>query len=108
IDAIFSAAEIGFTGSLVGSMVLTKLAAYMGTITVEKQMSQEQRRVLLQWEPPHWCRKPKALWISRNCCHMSCGHLSACKGSTSSPACRMGASGKLAWKSRSSRLASNV
>uniref|UniRef100_A0A3B3RPB3 Uncharacterized protein n=1 Tax=Paramormyrops kingsleyae TaxID=1676925 RepID=A0A3B3RPB3_9TELE len=91
MEAIFSAAEMGFTGSLVGSSIPCegegRLAAYMGTITGLAQsrarvmyhdgkltmflvsMPREQSRVLLLCEPPHWCRRPKALWMSCSCCH---------------------------------------
>uniref|UniRef100_A0A8D2JKS8 Uncharacterized protein n=1 Tax=Varanus komodoensis TaxID=61221 RepID=A0A8D2JKS8_VARKO len=48
IEAIFSAADIGFRGSLVGSNIP---AAYMGTITGCFLLP---RSFLLLWEPPHW------------------------------------------------------
>uniref|UniRef100_A0A665T2A6 Uncharacterized protein n=1 Tax=Echeneis naucrates TaxID=173247 RepID=A0A665T2A6_ECHNA len=60
MEAIISAAETGFTGSL--------LAAYIGTMTgcffcpvnsgltmFLVSMPRQQSRALLQWEPPHWC-----------------------------------------------------
>uniref|UniRef100_A0A8C9XS02 Uncharacterized protein n=1 Tax=Sander lucioperca TaxID=283035 RepID=A0A8C9XS02_SANLU len=51
IEAIISAAETGFTGSLTG---LTRLAAYMGTMT----------GCFFCPEPPHWYRRPSASWIN--------------------------------------------
>uniref|UniRef100_A0A667XNR3 Uncharacterized protein n=1 Tax=Myripristis murdjan TaxID=586833 RepID=A0A667XNR3_9TELE len=80
MEAIISAAETGFTGSLVGSSIPfntqthTQLAAYMGTMTgcffcpvnrnkltmFRMSMPREQSSVLLQWEPPHWCLSPNA------------------------------------------------
>uniref|UniRef100_A0A3B4XVK1 Uncharacterized protein n=1 Tax=Seriola lalandi dorsalis TaxID=1841481 RepID=A0A3B4XVK1_SERLL len=71
MEAIISAAETGFTGSLVGSMWmcrLTRLAAYIGTMTgcffcpeltmFLVSMPRQQSRALLQWEPPHWYLRP--------------------------------------------------
>uniref|UniRef100_A0A8C0UPE7 Uncharacterized protein n=1 Tax=Cyanistes caeruleus TaxID=156563 RepID=A0A8C0UPE7_CYACU len=56
IEAIFSAADIGFKGSL-----LTSPAAYMGTITgcflltiFLVSIPREHKSFLLLWEPPHW------------------------------------------------------
>uniref|UniRef100_A0A8C5WPU1 Uncharacterized protein n=1 Tax=Laticauda laticaudata TaxID=8630 RepID=A0A8C5WPU1_LATLA len=52
IEAIFSAAEIGFMGSFVE---LTNPAAYMGTMTGCFLLPvKKQRSFLLLWEPPHW------------------------------------------------------
>uniref|UniRef100_A0A3P8Y5D4 Uncharacterized protein n=1 Tax=Esox lucius TaxID=8010 RepID=A0A3P8Y5D4_ESOLU len=72
MDAIISAADMGFTGSLVGSSML---AAYMGTITeltmFLMSMPSEQRSFLLLCEPPHWCRRPNASWMSSSCLHSS-------------------------------------
>uniref|UniRef100_A0A3Q3J8L3 Uncharacterized protein n=1 Tax=Monopterus albus TaxID=43700 RepID=A0A3Q3J8L3_MONAL len=69
IEAIISAAETGFMGSLVGSNIpytpLTRPAAYMGTMTgcflcprltmFRVSMPRQQSSALLQWEPPHCC-----------------------------------------------------
>uniref|UniRef100_A0A8B9DSU6 Uncharacterized protein n=1 Tax=Anser cygnoides TaxID=8845 RepID=A0A8B9DSU6_ANSCY len=55
MEAIFSAADIGFRGSL-----LTSPAAYMGTITgcflltiFLVSIPKEHKSFLLLWEPPH-------------------------------------------------------
>uniref|UniRef100_A0A3B4VNQ3 Uncharacterized protein n=1 Tax=Seriola dumerili TaxID=41447 RepID=A0A3B4VNQ3_SERDU len=67
MEAIISAAETGFTGSLVGSSIPWGggLAAYIGTMTgcffcpeltmFLVSMPRQQSRALLQWEPPHCC-----------------------------------------------------
>uniref|UniRef100_A0A8C6XXD8 Uncharacterized protein n=1 Tax=Naja naja TaxID=35670 RepID=A0A8C6XXD8_NAJNA len=53
IEAIFSAAEIGFMGSFL--LELTNPAAYMGTMTGCFLLPvKKQRSFLLLWEPPHW------------------------------------------------------
>uniref|UniRef100_A0A3B5LTN5 Uncharacterized protein n=1 Tax=Xiphophorus couchianus TaxID=32473 RepID=A0A3B5LTN5_9TELE len=64
MEAIISAAETGFSGSLVGSKELTRPA--LGTIrTFIKltmflvSMPRQQSRTLLPWEPPHWYRRPR-------------------------------------------------
>uniref|UniRef100_A0A8C2LQ53 Uncharacterized protein n=1 Tax=Cricetulus griseus TaxID=10029 RepID=A0A8C2LQ53_CRIGR len=63
IEAIFSAADSGFNGSLKYS-VLTNPAAYMGTITgcfllpVNMSIPKAHKSFLLLWEPPHWYLKP--------------------------------------------------
>uniref|UniRef100_A0A8C5T5I8 Uncharacterized protein n=1 Tax=Malurus cyaneus samueli TaxID=2593467 RepID=A0A8C5T5I8_9PASS len=66
IEAIFSAADIGFKGSL-----LTSPAAYMGTITgcflltiFLVSIPKEHKSFLLLWEPPHWYLSPYASWMS--------------------------------------------
>uniref|UniRef100_H2P617 Uncharacterized protein n=1 Tax=Pongo abelii TaxID=9601 RepID=H2P617_PONAB len=79
MEAIFSAAESGFNGSLVEIFVLTNPAAYMGTITgcfllpvkstnkltmFRVSIPKEHKSFLLLWEPPHWYLKPCASWIS--------------------------------------------
>uniref|UniRef100_A0A8B9FZ64 Uncharacterized protein n=1 Tax=Amazona collaria TaxID=241587 RepID=A0A8B9FZ64_9PSIT len=79
IEAIFSAADIGFKGSL-----LTSPAAYMGTITgcfllpVKNRLTiflvsipKEHKSFLLLWEPPHWYLSPYASWISCSSVHTS-------------------------------------
>uniref|UniRef100_A0A8B9MBL4 Uncharacterized protein n=1 Tax=Accipiter nisus TaxID=211598 RepID=A0A8B9MBL4_9AVES len=83
IEAIFSAADIGFKGSL-----LTSPAAYMGTITgcfllpvktlfTDKltiflvSIPKEHKSFLLLWEPPHWYLSPYASWISCSSVHTS-------------------------------------
>uniref|UniRef100_A0A3Q3F9N1 Uncharacterized protein n=1 Tax=Kryptolebias marmoratus TaxID=37003 RepID=A0A3Q3F9N1_KRYMA len=71
MEAIISAAETGFTGSLVGS------TAYIGTITGFRlrltmflvSMPRQQRSALLQCEPPHWYLRPTASWTSCSCSH---------------------------------------
>uniref|UniRef100_A0A3P8U8X5 Uncharacterized protein n=1 Tax=Amphiprion percula TaxID=161767 RepID=A0A3P8U8X5_AMPPE len=80
MEAIISAAETGFTGSLVGSR-LTRPAAYIGTMTgcffcpvnrltmLRVSMPRQQSRALLQCEPPHWYRRPRASWMSCSCIH---------------------------------------
>uniref|UniRef100_A0A8C7A0B7 Uncharacterized protein n=1 Tax=Nothoprocta perdicaria TaxID=30464 RepID=A0A8C7A0B7_NOTPE len=62
IEAIFSAADRGFKGSLVGSNIP---AAYMGTITgcflltiFLVSIPKEHKSFLLLWEPPHWYLSP--------------------------------------------------
>uniref|UniRef100_A0A8D0FVV8 Uncharacterized protein n=1 Tax=Strix occidentalis caurina TaxID=311401 RepID=A0A8D0FVV8_STROC len=65
IEAIFSAADIGFKGSL-----LTSPAAYMGTIT-GCFLLPEHKSFLLLWEPPHWYLSPYASWISCSSVHTS-------------------------------------
>uniref|UniRef100_A0A8B9JE94 Uncharacterized protein n=1 Tax=Astyanax mexicanus TaxID=7994 RepID=A0A8B9JE94_ASTMX len=94
IEAIISAAETGFTGSLVGS----KLTIFLVSIP------SEHSSVLL----------PKALWMSCSCRHTSCSTLQdryqtrdrekALSEGTSSPTGATGASGKLTRKSFSSRV----
>uniref|UniRef100_A0A3Q4BT24 Uncharacterized protein n=1 Tax=Mola mola TaxID=94237 RepID=A0A3Q4BT24_MOLML len=84
IEAIISAAETGFTGSLVGSSIpcehsRSRLAAYMGTMTgcffcptltmFRVSMPRQQSSTLLQWEPPHWYLRPNASWMSWSCVH---------------------------------------
>uniref|UniRef100_A0A669BGN9 Uncharacterized protein n=1 Tax=Oreochromis niloticus TaxID=8128 RepID=A0A669BGN9_ORENI len=81
IEAIISAAETGFTGSLVGSSIpythahTHAPAAYMGTMTgcffcprvltmFLVSMPRQQRSALLQWEPPHWYLRPNASWMT--------------------------------------------
>uniref|UniRef100_A0A8C0A0R3 Uncharacterized protein n=1 Tax=Anas zonorhyncha TaxID=75864 RepID=A0A8C0A0R3_9AVES len=73
MEAIFSAADIGFRGSL-----LTSPAAYMGTITgcflltiFLVSIPKEHKSFLLLWEPPHWYRSPYASWISCSSVHTS-------------------------------------
>uniref|UniRef100_A0A663E946 Uncharacterized protein n=1 Tax=Aquila chrysaetos chrysaetos TaxID=223781 RepID=A0A663E946_AQUCH len=73
IEAIFSAADIGFKGSL-----LTSPAAYMGTITgcflltiFLVSIPKEHKSFLLLWEPPHWYLSPYASWISCSSVHTS-------------------------------------
>uniref|UniRef100_A0A3P9JV56 Uncharacterized protein n=1 Tax=Oryzias latipes TaxID=8090 RepID=A0A3P9JV56_ORYLA len=69
---IISAAETGFTDSLVGSSIpWREPAAYMGTMTgcffcplqltmFRVSMPRQPSRALLQWEPPHWYLRPSA------------------------------------------------
>uniref|UniRef100_A0A3Q3CGK8 Uncharacterized protein n=1 Tax=Haplochromis burtoni TaxID=8153 RepID=A0A3Q3CGK8_HAPBU len=75
IEAIISAAETGFTGSLSLLDALTRPAAYMGTMTgcffcprvltmFLVSMPRQQRSALLQWEPPHWYLRPNASWMT--------------------------------------------
>uniref|UniRef100_A0A3P9NCD4 Uncharacterized protein n=1 Tax=Poecilia reticulata TaxID=8081 RepID=A0A3P9NCD4_POERE len=68
MEAIISAAETGFTGSLVGSKELTRPAAYIGTMTELTMflvsMPRQQSSTLLPWEPPHWYRRPRASWTT--------------------------------------------
>uniref|UniRef100_A0A3P9C8L2 Uncharacterized protein n=1 Tax=Maylandia zebra TaxID=106582 RepID=A0A3P9C8L2_9CICH len=75
IEAIISAAETGFTGSLSLLDALTRPAAYMGTMTgcffcprvltmFLVSMPRQQSSALLQWEPPHWYLRPNASWIA--------------------------------------------
>uniref|UniRef100_A0A2K5D590 Uncharacterized protein n=1 Tax=Aotus nancymaae TaxID=37293 RepID=A0A2K5D590_AOTNA len=83
MEAIFSAAESGFNGSLVEIFVLTNPAAYMGTITgcflllikrltmFRVSIPKEHKSFLLLWEPPHWYLKPCASWISCSSVHTS-------------------------------------
>uniref|UniRef100_A0A6I8PHC9 Uncharacterized protein n=1 Tax=Ornithorhynchus anatinus TaxID=9258 RepID=A0A6I8PHC9_ORNAN len=80
IEAIFSAADTGFNGSLVeGFPVLTSPAAYMGTITgcfllltiFRVSIPKEHKSFLLLWEPPHWYFNPYASWISCSSVHTS-------------------------------------
>uniref|UniRef100_A0A8D2EY51 Uncharacterized protein n=1 Tax=Theropithecus gelada TaxID=9565 RepID=A0A8D2EY51_THEGE len=86
MEAIFSAAESGFNGSLVEIFVLTNPAAYMGTITgcfllpvkstnkltmFRVSIPKEHKSCLLLWEPPHWYLKPCASWISCSSVHTS-------------------------------------
>uniref|UniRef100_A0A8C4KA98 Uncharacterized protein n=1 Tax=Dromaius novaehollandiae TaxID=8790 RepID=A0A8C4KA98_DRONO len=73
IEAIFSAADMGFKGSL-----LTSPAAYMGTITgcflltiFLVSIPKEHKSFLLLWEPPHWYLSPYASWISCSSVHTS-------------------------------------
>uniref|UniRef100_A0A669P9H8 Uncharacterized protein n=1 Tax=Phasianus colchicus TaxID=9054 RepID=A0A669P9H8_PHACC len=73
MEAIFSAADIGFKGSL-----LTSPAAYMGTMTgcflltiFLVSIPKEHKSFLLLWEPPHWYRSPYASWISCSSAHTS-------------------------------------
>uniref|UniRef100_A0A3Q2UBQ5 Uncharacterized protein n=1 Tax=Gallus gallus TaxID=9031 RepID=A0A3Q2UBQ5_CHICK len=73
MEAIFSAADIGFRGSL-----LTSPAAYMGTMTgcflltiFLVSIPKEHKSFLLLWEPPHWYRSPCASWISCSSVHTS-------------------------------------
>uniref|UniRef100_A0A803WCC3 Uncharacterized protein n=1 Tax=Ficedula albicollis TaxID=59894 RepID=A0A803WCC3_FICAL len=73
IEAIFSAADIGFKGSL-----LTSPAAYMGTITgcflltiFLVSIPREHKSFLLLWEPPHWYLSPYASWMSCSSVHTS-------------------------------------
>uniref|UniRef100_A0A3Q1CVZ6 Uncharacterized protein n=1 Tax=Amphiprion ocellaris TaxID=80972 RepID=A0A3Q1CVZ6_AMPOC len=65
MEAIISAAETGFTGSLVGSIVC--LCA--GLTMLRVSMPRQQSRALLQCEPPHWYRRPRASWMSCSCIH---------------------------------------
>uniref|UniRef100_A0A8C7K783 Uncharacterized protein n=1 Tax=Oncorhynchus kisutch TaxID=8019 RepID=A0A8C7K783_ONCKI len=95
MDVIISAADMGFTGSLVGS-------------------SMEQSSVLLLCEPPHWCRRPNASWMSSSwgyfshplsgtplfiscssCCNLAGGSSRVLRGTTSTPTCGAGASGNI-------------
>uniref|UniRef100_A0A8C2VQ62 Uncharacterized protein n=1 Tax=Chinchilla lanigera TaxID=34839 RepID=A0A8C2VQ62_CHILA len=80
MEAIFSAADSGFNGSLVAISVLTNPAAYMGTITgcfllpvksYTLSIPKEHKSFLLLWEPPHWYLKPCASWISCSSVHTS-------------------------------------
>uniref|UniRef100_A0A3B3BQY5 Uncharacterized protein n=1 Tax=Oryzias melastigma TaxID=30732 RepID=A0A3B3BQY5_ORYME len=69
MEVIISAAETGFTGSLVGSSALTRPAAYMGTMTgcfFCPVKSWEGQTALLQWDPPHWYLRPSASCTSRS------------------------------------------
>uniref|UniRef100_A0A674HUL4 Uncharacterized protein n=1 Tax=Taeniopygia guttata TaxID=59729 RepID=A0A674HUL4_TAEGU len=77
IEAIFSAADIGFKGSL-----LTSPAAYMGTITgcflltiFLVSIPREHKSFLLLWEPPHWYLSPYASWMSCSSVHTSISSL---------------------------------
>uniref|UniRef100_A0A452S2L6 Uncharacterized protein n=1 Tax=Ursus americanus TaxID=9643 RepID=A0A452S2L6_URSAM len=84
MEAIFSAADSGFNGSLVDIFVLTNPAAYMGTITgcfllptltkltmFRVSIPKEHKSFLLLWEPPHWYLKPCASWMSCSSVHTS-------------------------------------
>uniref|UniRef100_A0A3Q2DJJ0 Uncharacterized protein n=1 Tax=Cyprinodon variegatus TaxID=28743 RepID=A0A3Q2DJJ0_CYPVA len=83
MEAIISAAETGFAGSLSsGWAELTRPAAYIGTMTgcfrcpdrltmFLVSMPRQQSRTLLQCEPPHWYRSPRASWTSRSCVQTS-------------------------------------
>uniref|UniRef100_A0A8C3K9D8 Uncharacterized protein n=1 Tax=Calidris pygmaea TaxID=425635 RepID=A0A8C3K9D8_9CHAR len=62
IEAIFSAADIGFKGSLVGCFLLT-----IFLVSIPK----EHKSFLLLWEPPHWYLSPYASWISCSSVHTS-------------------------------------
>uniref|UniRef100_A0AAY4DJG8 Uncharacterized protein n=1 Tax=Denticeps clupeoides TaxID=299321 RepID=A0AAY4DJG8_9TELE len=67
-----SAAEVGFTDSLVGSSIpLNLLAANAGTITGcffwPVKTCRPTISSLLLWEPPHWNWRPKASWMSWRC-----------------------------------------
>uniref|UniRef100_A0AAR2M103 Uncharacterized protein n=1 Tax=Pygocentrus nattereri TaxID=42514 RepID=A0AAR2M103_PYGNA len=66
MDAIISAAETGFTGSLVGSNIPS---AYMGTITGSVPLPRNQLTMFLVSIPREHSRVllPKALWTSCNC-----------------------------------------
>uniref|UniRef100_A0A3P9LJ52 Uncharacterized protein n=1 Tax=Oryzias latipes TaxID=8090 RepID=A0A3P9LJ52_ORYLA len=78
---IISAAETGFTGSLVGSSIpWREPAAYMGTMTgcffcppqltmFRVSMPRQPSRALLQWEPPHWYLRPSASCTSWSRAH---------------------------------------
>uniref|UniRef100_A0A8D3BHS7 Uncharacterized protein n=1 Tax=Scophthalmus maximus TaxID=52904 RepID=A0A8D3BHS7_SCOMX len=71
IDAIISAAETGFTGSLVGSSIPCTEGLFPGEgLTMFRvSMPRQQSRTLLQCEPPHWYRRPSASWTSWSCVH---------------------------------------
>uniref|UniRef100_A0A8C0B3M2 Uncharacterized protein n=1 Tax=Buteo japonicus TaxID=224669 RepID=A0A8C0B3M2_9AVES len=86
IEAIFSAADIGFKGSL-----LTSPAAYMGTITgcflltiFLVSIPKEHKSFLLLWEPPHWYLSPYASWISCSSVHTSISSLTGMEGKQTS------------------------
>uniref|UniRef100_A0A8C9G2A5 Uncharacterized protein n=1 Tax=Pavo cristatus TaxID=9049 RepID=A0A8C9G2A5_PAVCR len=97
MEAIFSAADIGFKGSL-----LTSPAAYMGTMTgcflltiFLVSIPKEHNSFLLLWEPPHWYRSPCASWTSCSSVHTS--------GMISSSISRTGMEGKQTSNIRSRR-----
>uniref|UniRef100_A0A8C8FRF6 Uncharacterized protein n=1 Tax=Oncorhynchus tshawytscha TaxID=74940 RepID=A0A8C8FRF6_ONCTS len=99
MDVIISAADMGFTGSLVGS----KLTMFL------MSMPREQSSVLLLCEPPHWCRRPNASWMSSSCLHNTSPSEQICSSrvlreTTSTLTCGASASGKISRKSFSSRL----
>uniref|UniRef100_A0A8B9T775 Uncharacterized protein n=1 Tax=Anas platyrhynchos TaxID=8839 RepID=A0A8B9T775_ANAPL len=64
MEAIFSAADIGFRGSLVASFI-DRLTIFLVSIP------KEHKSFLLLWEPPHWYRSPYASWISCSSVHTS-------------------------------------
>uniref|UniRef100_A0A8C4U4U9 Uncharacterized protein n=1 Tax=Falco tinnunculus TaxID=100819 RepID=A0A8C4U4U9_FALTI len=111
IEAIFSAADIGFKGSLVGSNIP---AAYMGTITgcflltiFLVSIPKEHKSFLLLWEPPHWYLSPYASWISCSSVHTSIIFAKVSSELISSSISRTGMGGKQTSNIRSRRL-SNV
>uniref|UniRef100_A0A671WIM6 Uncharacterized protein n=1 Tax=Sparus aurata TaxID=8175 RepID=A0A671WIM6_SPAAU len=67
MEAIISAAETGFTGSLIRRLsscscrVSTPPPLRLTMFLVS--MPRQQSRALLQWEPPHWYLRPSASWI---------------------------------------------
>uniref|UniRef100_A0A3B4YYZ4 Uncharacterized protein n=1 Tax=Stegastes partitus TaxID=144197 RepID=A0A3B4YYZ4_9TELE len=73
MEAIISAAETGFTGSLVGSSPEVSVCCSVlcvcvqGLTMLRVSMPRQQSRALLQWEPPHWYRRPRASWMSCSC-----------------------------------------
>uniref|UniRef100_A0A8C5BQ72 Uncharacterized protein n=1 Tax=Gadus morhua TaxID=8049 RepID=A0A8C5BQ72_GADMO len=70
MEVIISAAEMGFTGSLVGSNMPCNTHTLSPLLTMFRvSMPREQSSVLLLWEPPHWCLSPNASWMSSSCLH---------------------------------------
>uniref|UniRef100_A0A3Q1H8U6 Uncharacterized protein n=1 Tax=Acanthochromis polyacanthus TaxID=80966 RepID=A0A3Q1H8U6_9TELE len=87
MEAIISAADLpsSLTNvSLISSGLISELtrpAAYIGTMTgcffcpvnrltmLRVSMPRQQSRALLQCEPPHWYRRPRASWMSCSCIH---------------------------------------
>uniref|UniRef100_A0A8C7THI6 Uncharacterized protein n=1 Tax=Oncorhynchus mykiss TaxID=8022 RepID=A0A8C7THI6_ONCMY len=101
MDVIISAADMGFTGSLgyILNVLNTELTMFL------MSMPREQSSVLLLCEPPHWCRRPNASWMSSSCLHnTSPSALRVLRETTSTLTCGAGASGKISRKSFSSRL----
>uniref|UniRef100_A0A4W6E5A2 Uncharacterized protein n=1 Tax=Lates calcarifer TaxID=8187 RepID=A0A4W6E5A2_LATCA len=91
MEAIISAAETGFTGSLVGSSIPCRQTGTMtgcffcpGLTMFLVSMPRQQSSALLQWEPPHWYLRPRASWI-RVKDKVLTEPLLLCTGSSSSP-----------------------
>uniref|UniRef100_A0A8C2TH95 Uncharacterized protein n=1 Tax=Coturnix japonica TaxID=93934 RepID=A0A8C2TH95_COTJA len=80
MEAIFSAADIGFKGSLVCyfESFIDRLTIFLVSIP------KEHKSFLLLWEPPHWYRSPYASWISCSSVHTSVSSVAACFSPASS------------------------
>uniref|UniRef100_A0A4W3IVC7 Uncharacterized protein n=1 Tax=Callorhinchus milii TaxID=7868 RepID=A0A4W3IVC7_CALMI len=126
IEAIFSAADIGFRGSLVDAYAGTMTGCFFCPIPLPPlpvrltiflvSIPREQRSFLLLWEPPHWYFRPWASLTSCSSVHTVSSSLQNPQDITrlssticlseeiSSSASSTATGGKHAWKTRSRRF----